>query len=716
MKSKVCDHSKIILVSLFSLLASFPAFSQWELNTDFTNAVIEHYLLINDTENVMISDLNEVWKTYDGGQNYLSLGNLNSDCNYISFIEWFQDEGVGFYIWNDEELYKSDDKAESWQLIQNEPNITLNGVTVYDESSYISFGYDENQYSRFYYFNDIDTVPTELFALSPQYGIVKKVKFFNDSTALILSNYLLFTEDAGQTLDTIALDSIQVIYPKEISFNNDKNGFLKISSQIMDSCFFVTTDGGKHWTKRESDFYNSNFSISAFDTISVLIEADGSLFLSHDMGLSFEMYPSNISDGLSKYFNGTFWFKGPGAAFSLTNDLINYDCRGFGLGRMFLNEIQVFSDSFIAASSFPGRNIVISNDKGISFEQLRVNINNEYPRSAIRSFEFIDKDIIYVLTENNVIYKSTDGGQQWIQKYCINSPIYYEYEMVFSDSDHGYVFYSSDDGYHILRTTNEGENWSDCWSNSTYTFYKMQVNGPSIYLVGQHYSTAILFYSHDYGNSWNSKNLPIGPQSAYYFVSEDLGFAWSDYGFLYRTQDGGDNWTVNSSLPTTIRSMYFKNQSPGFFVGFDGLYQSVDSGLSWQLTFPYLNNTIYQPKILFANESDGYVFCRNEVNMNLAALLKTTNGGLLWTDYSVLRQESPDIYPNPCVDELRIDLKDLVMDHCLLRILDLQGRVLKEVALGNSKEVISVSDIQSGIYIVLLISGKYNFSKQLIKL
>jgi photosystem II stability/assembly factor-like uncharacterized protein len=60
--------------------------------------------------------------------------------------------------------------------------------------------------------------------------------------------------------------------------------------------------------------------------------------------------------------------------------------------------------------------------------------------------------------------------------------------------------------------------------------------------------TGAVMRSRDTGDSWESLNLPTAPNSAMWVVDVQPGdpnlvFAASRYGYLYRSDDGGDSWT-----------------------------------------------------------------------------------------------------------------------------------------------------------------------------
>ena len=61
-------------------------------------------------------------------------------------------------------------------------------------------------------------------------------------------------------------------------------------------------------------------------------------------------------------------------------------------------------------------------------------------------------------------------------------------------------------------------------------------------------STGAVLRSRDTGKTWENLPLPVQPNSAVWTLGmnradPNLVFAASRYGYLYRSEDGGDSWT-----------------------------------------------------------------------------------------------------------------------------------------------------------------------------
>src|SRR5437868_13222260 len=84
---------------------------------------------------------------------------------------------------------------------------------------------------------------------------------------------------------------------------------------------------------------------------------------------------------------------------------------------------------------------------------------------------------------------------------------------------------------------------------------------------------------------WSKVTTPIGGQITPYFLNENLGFIFL-YGQLrplYRTTDGGVTWNIsfNVARSTTTR-IFFNSASHGFLLTTTGVYETKDTGITWQ--------------------------------------------------------------------------------------------------------------------------------------
>jgi photosystem II stability/assembly factor-like uncharacterized protein len=125
-----------------------------------------------------------------------------------------------------------------------------------------------------------------------------------------------------------------------------------------------------------------------------------------------------------------------------------------------------------------------------------------------------------------------------------------------------------------------------------------------------------------------------------HFVDDQIGYVVGYNGGIYKTINGGSSWSAPLPSNTTehLYSTYFIDANTGFVVGDNGIVRRTsDGGASWQTpTIPTSGSTSVAGHsfrgIWFYNAYEGYIV--GGVSTSLGTILKTTNGGLDWTNIS----------------------------------------------------------------------------------
>jgi photosystem II stability/assembly factor-like uncharacterized protein len=104
-----------------------------------------------------------------------------------------------------------------------------------------------------------------------------------------------------------------------------------------------------------------------------------------------------------------------------------------------------------------------------------------------------------------------------------------------------------------------------------------------------------------------------------FFITENLGWIISDNGNVYKTTDGGANFSLISNSSPLVNDLFFLAPLKGWLVTSDGkLYSTTDGGISWNTQV--INPSTNLLTVKFANENIGFI------NHNY----KTTDGGITW--------------------------------------------------------------------------------------
>jgi len=368
--------------------------------------------------------------------------------------------------------------------------------------------------------------------------------------------------------------------------------------------------------------------------------------------------------------------------------------------------------------------------------------------SNLLSVYFVNTDIGFTVGSNGVILKTIDGGMNWIHKdsgttnallsVCFHDPL-----TGFATSTH-----------ELLKTTNGGESWFVQDTANNAFLFDIQFVDQNVGFVG---GGVYMLKTIDQGANW-TKQKSIGGSVVSFWASDSLNlFAGLDYGWIFKSADGGDNWLElnHQSFPVYIDDLFFINQNIGFAVGggfAQGsdkgcIYKTTNGGMEWQLienasfdkhfysvcfvtdqigyvvgnsgsifktidagvNWTHLDSSISDnlKSVFFIDSMNGYVVGAN------GTVLKTTTGGINTT---VSTSETLDnVYPNPVKNQLIVETNPNNLDG-EIDVYNSYGILMIKLKIEKPITQIDVSQLKPGTYI-LKISGNseirnYKFVKQ----
>ncbi len=199
-----------------------------------------------------------------------------------------------------------------------------------------------------------------------------------------------------------------------------------------------------------------------------------------------------------------------------------------------------------------------SADGGKSWDRLPVDIavdcpNVGIPRPTGIAVDPTDHRQVWVGLEVDGVRHSRDGGQTWTK---VNGQIPNQdvHNVLVVAGPPKAVFTVVNDD--VWRSTDDGETWHAARAREVFPWHyprgiAVVPNDPRTVFVTLGDSTpgriGTVMRSKDAGATWQSLGLPVQPNSAMWTVSipasaPDTVFAASRYGYLYRSDDGGDSW------------------------------------------------------------------------------------------------------------------------------------------------------------------------------
>jgi photosystem II stability/assembly factor-like uncharacterized protein len=206
--------------------------------------------------------------------------------------------------------------------------------------------------------------------------------------------------------------------------------------------------------------------------------------------------------------------------------------------------------------SAPG--IYRSTDEGKSWEHLPVAIAAECPnvgtpRPTAIAVDPTDHRQVWIGLEVDGVRHSTDGGDTWIKvNGQIPNPDVHSVLVVAGPPKAVFTVVNDD----VWRSTDDGKTWKAARAREVFPWHyprsiAVKPDDPKTVFVTLGDATpgrvGTVMRSRDAGVTWQNLGLPVQPNSAIWTVSmpasaPDTVFAASRYGYLYRSDDGGDSW------------------------------------------------------------------------------------------------------------------------------------------------------------------------------
>ena len=178
----------------------------------------------------------------------------------------------------------------------------------------------------------------------------------------------------------------------------------------------------------------------------------------------------------------------------------------------------------------------------------------------------------------------------------------------------------------ILRTHDGGAHWERMANNlgnaPVALFMWDEMRGIVVGESGHVYRT-----TDGFATITGAQNPTFGELSCVHFVNDTLGWAGSLTGKIFRSTNGGVNWTqMNSGQPTSnfMTAIQFLDTQTGYASCSGGeMLKSTDGGLTWQSVGPF-DQLVLPRDLHFFNDQVGVAVG------SAGEVIRTTDGGLTW--------------------------------------------------------------------------------------
>ncbi|GHB85816.1 YCF48-related protein [Persicitalea jodogahamensis] len=390
-----------------------------------------------------------------------------------------------------------------------------------------------------------------------------------------------------------------------------------------------TTDGGQTWKKiAANESYNFVSVHFVNGTTGWLIGQDGQILKTTDAGLTWTAW----HQGGTYYGLNDIFFTDPNHGWIANNNdnrILRTTDGGvswqpYPVGMFGLRGVHFTDNNNGWAAGF---NLRKTTDGGVTWNTVNFGSGN-----GLSDVFFLDSSRGWIVGINNVIYRTTDGGNNWTSL-SSSFPAATNFNRVFfTDENNGILLAWNG----IYKTTNGGNSWTltDAPPIGALAVY---MRSPNRAWVAGHLGRLLTGSSGSSGYTWKiTRGEGIGTDQTYSgnvpamdFVNANLGWTANSNGFLMKTTNGGKVW-MNTSLKN-VYDVDFVDISTGYAAAKRtngtslAIYKSLDGGNSWNSIYNLPNGDA--ASIQFVNGSMGWAI----VGYNSADVYRTTDGGSTWS-------------------------------------------------------------------------------------
>ena len=243
---------------------------------------------------------------------------------------------------------------------------------------------------------------------------------------------------------------------------------------------------------------------------------------------------------------------------------------------------------------------------------------------------FTDDDHGWIVSANGTGLKTINGGNHW--DVCPTGTDKDLLEVVFWSDNEGLVVC---EGGSVMTTNSGGGDWTEIQTGLEHV-YGLDYNSEHLWMLGD---SGVVLHSSDYGISWQVVfNNPDFRLSAISFA--DATHEWatgSDHsgvynvGIIIKTVNGGNTWQVDTlEAWQTGTDIIFCDEFTGYLTTSWGyVFKTENGGDSWDSIHPGGNSST---EMFFLDEDHGWLHCTGEGGPGDQHEFYTQDGGISWLE------------------------------------------------------------------------------------
>ena len=739
---------KLVLILLVIFLTSGHLFAQsgWQ-KIFFNNSAGISKIIKRDSSNYFgfCNNSQYFFKSTNAGNTWISQPDFKLDTIYKIFDGVFVNSNTGWAVGNFDisQIYgvilKTTNGGLNW-IKQN------TGLPSYSYFNVCFINQNTGWFSSWggYYSSLIKTTnggaswdSVSMPATVPNTPDLNAVKFLNADFGWISSFYGYLYKTTNSGISWISDTTFKYLYLSDVTPITENECWVVAHDGAPNSRFYKTTNGGLNWDLKMTNA-SSYTKINFINSSTGYSCGNGRILRTQSGGTNWDtLYPSLspfsiqtvlTSDGITMLSAG----EGSGPSnkfFKSTNGGANWNITT-------ANSTITFNDIYFKDK----QNGVAVGDSGAIYKSIDSGKtwNITGGTSGLSKIFFSDANTGFsISTLSSVIFKTTNFGESWFNS---GYPVTYDgfNSAEFINSQTGFIVGVNNK---IIKTTNAGANWSDVGPPGSANYPVLRdidfVNQNTGWAVrdirynlihGGYYRVTQIIKTTNQGENWSQiysyqdETTPSVIYDKLKFFNDTKGWIISD-NIIKQTTDGGITWS-NFQTIDGVKSLKMLDENTGWAGGVNGngaasIFKTTNGGINWYRQ--YFENGRGINSIYILNSD--YVWACG----NLSGIYRTTDGGGKISSITPISNNGPDKfslsqnYPNPFNPSTRVNYELKSSGFVSLKVFDLLG---KEVAsLVNEKQSAgsyavdfnsSEFYLPSGIYFYTLNAGEFKETRKMV--
>lgn len=735
---------KILLPAVFSVLFSFSCFAQtgWIFQNPIpTGNNLNKVKFINNSVGFAVGNFGTIIKTNNQGLSWTNISiNIKSVINSV----YFNNNLTGFAAGNNSAIFKTTNGGVNWIIVSPVNELAdFEDLVMFDISTGIAVSDLRNNSGIF---RTVDGGLNWMRLPNPGSSFLNTaISRLNESNAIVfgtdVSNntyHAYKSTDKGASW-VAALHSDSLEFFSSVTINSQT---VFAMSRSMDNFYIVkTTDSGDSWSIQKCNdvdpFGTSLFQCSFINSLTGYVAGKqysgpagykGRIFKTTNGGQNWtytQLADSTIGLAGVWAINNRVYTVGQGG----------YIARSVNSGSSFSRSFRTITMQNINDVSFVNNNTgIVVCGAGEIYKTSNGGINwlRQYIDSAfsLSGCKMVDANTGYINSAAR-IYKTTNGGTNWLKILIVNSASWSDIDA----PSPNYVVVTGGCPNAFVSTSDGGLTWEGVTTALSCTSGPIQVDVtqfsgvsmPSPHLIAMIGSTNYphagsvpkAFLKRDNGllNTIFIGELQTPVMTTIDFYDSLTGFYSGNYKLRRKTTDGGLNWTdYGENLPGFAALKLVRFASSSVLYGEGGNIKSTDGGQTW-IDIPFITEEIsdmdcVNENIVFSVGSQGKI-----VKLNNSGVVGTVNVGNNIPGRFSLGQN----YPNPFNPVTKFKLGVPVNTYVRLAVYDILGKEISLLISGDLNAgyhdiTWDATPYPSGVYFYRLETGDFTETKKMVLL